>query len=110
MLREVGGLVESAAQSPADVKGHRDHAIGVLQGVDAARAHAQRQGARQRTPPFVFERVDDLAERALVSAGVVDGVPAAVTGRTVERRVERLFAGDAPRGENDADEGVGEAP
>lgn len=110
MLREVSGLIESAAEAPADVKGHRDNAIGVLQDVDAARTHAKRQRARQRSPPFVLESVNDVAEGALVSTGGVNGVPAAVTGRTVERHVKRLFAGDAPRGEDKANEGVGEAP
>lgn len=110
MLREIASLIESAAQAPADVKGHRDNAIGVLQDVDAARTHAKRQWARQRTPSFVLKSVNDVAEGALVSTGGVNGVPASVTGRTVERRVERLFAGDAPRGEDEADEGVGEAP
>ena len=110
MLREVGGLVESSSQSPADVKWHRDNAVCILQDVDAARTHAKRQRARQRPPPLVLKRMNDVAEGALVSARGVDGIPAAVTGRTVERRVKRLFAGDAPRGEDEANEGVGEAP
>lgn len=93
---EIRGLIE--ATLPATTRMERDgnHGVGVAQEVGARDPHARGERAPNRSPPLVFERVDNLAQRAVVEA---DRAPAI-------DRAAPTPAADAPRRGGDASTGL----
>ena len=93
VAREVGGLVESALSPPRRVERHRNRPIGARQHIGAADAHQFGQRLSQCSPPFIFERVHDRAQRAVVLADGTRAIhlpvaaPAARTSR--QRHADR---------------------
>ena len=93
MAREVGGLIEPALAPPRRVERHRNRPVGARQHVGAADAHQFGQRPRQRSPSFVFQRVHDRAQRAVVPADgaraihLAGAAPAAGTSR--QRNADR---------------------
>jgi len=94
--REVERLVESAGAPSRRMKGNRDEAVRVLEQPRAPAPHQGGQRFRQRSPPFIFQRVDDGAKRAVVGAGrerPCDEAPSAAASRAAGHRP----ADDTPR-------------
>ena len=108
---EVVCLVEASAHAPPGVKRYRHDPIGADQDIRPGRAHHRRQRPGEYTPAFVFERVEDRSQRALVCAGRARGVNsalgAAAAGTLLEGdtddapRRERVATGPTERGGQD---------
>ena len=96
VAREVGGLIESALSPPRRVERHRNRPIGAGQHVGAADAHQFGQRPRQRSSPFVFERVHDRAQRAVVCADGTRAIHLAVAAAAT--RAPRQGHADRPPG------------
>lgn len=71
--REIQRLIEPALSTPAGMERHRDDDVRVAQEVGTRDPHSYRQRAPDGSPALILERVDDLAQRAVVEA---DGAPA----------------------------------
>ena len=66
--REIGRLVESSLAQSRGVQRHRDRAARGVENVRPPHAHQICQRPGERSAPFVFHRVHDCAQRAVVGA------------------------------------------
>jgi len=93
VARQIRGLIEPALAPPRRVKRHRNRPVGARQHVRAAEAHQFGQRLRQRSPSFVFERVHDRAQRAVICADGTRAIhPAGATpaaGASRQRHADR---------------------
>jgi hypothetical protein len=67
--RQVVGLIETARERSPRMQGHGDESIGSAQDVTTRSDRHRREGPGERPAVAVFERVDQLAQRSIVSAG-----------------------------------------
>jgi hypothetical protein len=95
-LCEILRLIEATLPPAARMERDGNDDVRVPQEVGTRHAHARSQRAPDRTPPLVFERVDDFAQRAIVKA---DRAPAI-------DRAPPTPAADAPRHGGDASAGL----
>lgn len=64
--REVVGLIETALQVAPRMERHRHHRVGAVEDLLAVTLHACGEPGRDHAAPLVFERVDHVAQRAVV--------------------------------------------
>jgi hypothetical protein len=64
---QIVGLIEPAAHRPQRVERHWNNCVGALQHLSARLDHQASQRLGQGPPMFVLERVDDLAQRAVMA-------------------------------------------
>jgi hypothetical protein len=77
LAREIVSLVEAAAQPPPGMERHGDDSFRPAEHVGARFAQPRAERDCECATPLVFERVQKVAQRALVAAG---------TARQCERR------------------------
>ena len=111
MLRELRRLIEAAAEFASGKQRDRDHAVGVLEGAAVALAKQRSERPRQRPPPFVLERVNDLAQRAVIAPVGQTGIDEAAPAHgTVQRRLEGHAAACAQRVQQRGEQRVRRTP
>jgi hypothetical protein len=69
MRRQLASLVESAAQSTPRVQRHRDDTVRVTEEICTGCPHDGGKRTRKRASPVILERVQDVAERAVIVSG-----------------------------------------
>jgi hypothetical protein len=67
--RQIVGLIEAPLPGAPRMQGYGNDGVGLGQPFDACLCHQPRERPRQQPPLFVLERLDDSAQRAVVSTG-----------------------------------------
>jgi len=98
MARQIRGLIEAALAKPGSVERHRDEHVGAPDQIRATLPHQPGKRPRQRAAAFVFQGVNDRAQRAVVFTDCTRPLHMP-GGAAAARALRERHADRAPRGQ-----------